>query len=400
VLTTNKAATAYGNPLILLFMGGFMLSRAAEHWGAHRRIAQVALRVIGGTSGRRVVLAVLVATTFISAWINNTATALMMLPVALALMDRDKTGKLAVPLLLSVAYGSSIGGIATPIGTAPNGIFMGVYEKATGLTVPFHQWMMLCVPITIVMMIAAWLLLTYNLSGVNDLEIPPDEAWSAPQKRTLAVFGLACLGWVTREIPFGGWATWFNVPEADDMTVAVAATLLLFIVPSGNGEKGSRLLNWKIAEDIPWGVLILFGGGICLAAAFESSGLSEVIGNLASGLRDWPPVGIIATLCFSVTFLSEFTSNTATANILMPILAATAKSNGMNPALLMIPATLSNSLAFMMPVGTPPNAIAYGTGHVKIGHMIRVGFVLNIIGAIIVTLFCWLLLPIVFSGTG
>ena len=285
VLTTSKAATAYGHPLILLFMGGFMLSRAAEYWGAHRRIAQVALNVIGGTSGRRVVLAVLVATTFISAWINNTATALMMLPVALAFMDRDKTGKLAVPLLLSVAYGSSIGGIATPIGTAPNGIFMGVYKEATGLTVPFHQWMMLCVPITIVMMIAAWLLLTYNLSGVDDLEIPPDEVWSAPQKRTLAIFGLACLGWVTREIPFGGWSTWFNMPEADDMTVAIAATLLLFIVPSGNGEKGSRLLTWKIAEDIPWGVLILFGGGICLATAFESSGLSQVIGNLASGLQ-------------------------------------------------------------------------------------------------------------------
>ena len=212
VLTTDKAAAAYGDPLILLFLGGFMLSRAAEYWGAHRRIAQVALNLIGGTSGRRVVLAVLVATTFISAWINNTATALMMLPVALALMDRDKTGKLAVPLLLSVAYGSSIGGIATPIGTAPNGIFMGVYQKATGLTVPFHQWMMLCVPITIVMMIAAWLLLTYKLSGVDDLEIPPDEQWTAPQKRTLAVFGLACLGWITREIPFGGWTTWFGVP--------------------------------------------------------------------------------------------------------------------------------------------------------------------------------------------
>ncbi len=399
VLSADKAASAYGHPLILLFLGGFMLSRAAEYWGAHRCIAQVALTFIGGTSGRRVVLAVMVATTFISAWINNTATALMMLPVALALMDRDKTGKLAVPLLLSVAYGSSIGGIATPIGTAPNGIFMGVYEEATGLTVPFHQWMMLCVPITIVMMIAAWLLLTYKLGGVDDLEIPPDKQWTTPQKRTLAVFGLACLAWLTREIPFGGWSTWFGVPGAEDMTVAVAATLLLFIIPSGNGEKGSRLLDWKIAEDIPWGVLILFGGGICLAAGFESSGLSQVIGSLASGLRDWPPVAIVATLCFSVTFLSEFTSNTATANILMPILAATAKANGMNPALLMIPATLSNSLAFMMPVGTPPNAIAYGTGHVKIGHMIRAGFVLNVIGAIIVTLFCWLLLPLVFSPT-
>jgi sodium-dependent dicarboxylate transporter 2/3/5 len=260
--------------------------------------------------------------------------------------------------------------------------------------------MMLCVPVTIVMTIAAWLLLTYKLSGVDNLEIPHEQQWTTPQKRTLAVFGLACLAWLTREIPFGGWSRWFRVPGAEDMTVAVTATLFLFIIPSGNGEKGSRLLNWKIAEDISWGVLILFGGGICLASGFESSGLSEIIGNLASGLRDWPPLGIIATLCFSVTFLSEFTSNTATANILMPILAATAKANGMNPALLMIPATLSNSLAFMMPVGTPPNAIAYGTGHVKIGNMIRAGFVLNIVGAIIVTLFCWLVLPLVFARTG
>jgi solute carrier family 13 (sodium-dependent dicarboxylate transporter), member 2/3/5 len=401
VLTVDKAASAYGDPYILLFMGGFMLSRAAEYWGAHRRIAQVAFTFIGGTSGRRVVLAVIIATTFLSAWINNTATAIMMLPIALALIDRDKSGKLAVPLLLSVAYGASIGGIATPIGTAPNGVFMREYKAATGLTVPFHQWMMLCVPITVAMMFAAWFLLTYKLKGVGVLEIPAKEPWTKPQKRTLAVFALACIGWITREIPpYGGWATWLGVPGAHDMTVAIAATLLLFLIPSGNGEKGSRLLTWKIAEDIPWGVLVLFGGGICLATGFESSGLSQVLGDLASGLRDWPPVAIIATLCFSVTFLSEFTSNTATANILMPILAATAKANGMNPALLMIPATLSNSLAFMMPVGTPPNAIAYGTGHVKIGHMIRAGFVLNIIGAMIVTLFCWLLLPLVFDKTG
>jgi sodium-dependent dicarboxylate transporter 2/3/5 len=400
VLPADKVASSYGDKLILLFLGGFMLSRAAEYWGAHRRIAQVALRCIGGTSDRRVVLAVLVATTFISAWINNTATALMMLPIAIAFMERDKTGKLAVPLLLSVAYGSSIGGIATPIGTAPNGIFMGVYETATGHAVPFHQWMLLCVPITVVMMFAAWAVLTYGLKDVEHLEIPSDKEWTSPQKRTLAIFGLACIGWITREIPYGGWSSWLEVPGAEDMTVALAATLLLFIVPSGAGEKGSRLLTWEIAEDIPWGVLILFGGGLCIGTAFEKSGLSLVMGDLTRGLKDWPPLAIIATLCFSVTFLSEFTSNTATSNILMPILAATAKANSLDPALLMIPATLSNSLAFMMPVGTPPNAIVYGTGHLRIGQMVRTGFILNIIGAVIVTLFCWQLLPLVFDHTG
>jgi sodium-dependent dicarboxylate transporter 2/3/5 len=248
------------------------------------------------------------------------------------------------------------------------------------------------------MMIAAWILLTLRLGGVDQLEIPADEEWTTPQKRTLIVFGLACLAWVTREIPFGGWTTWFGVPGAHDMTVAVAASLAMFIIPSGDSPGGGTLLNWKIAESIPWGVLILFGGGICIATAFEASGLSAVIGNMAKGLRDWPTLGIIATLCFSVTFLSEFTSNTATANILMPVLAATAKANGMDPALLMIPATLSNSLAFMMPVGTPPNAIAYGTGHVKIGDMVRAGFCLNVVGAVLVTLYCWQVLPWVFGS--
>jgi sodium-dependent dicarboxylate transporter 2/3/5 len=397
VLSAQKAATAYGDPLILLFLGGFMLSTCAEHWGAHRRIAQITLRLIGGTSGRRVVLAVMVATTFISMWINNTSTALMMLPVALAIMDRDKSGKLAVPLLLSVAYGASIGGIATPIGTAPNGVFMGVYKDATGHTIPFHQWMVLFVPIALVMMMIAWWLLTYKLHGVDNLEIPAGEEWTTPQKRVLTIFGLACLAWITREVPFGGWQEWLNVPGATDMTVAVGATLLLFLIPSGDGENEGPLLTWSVAEGIPWGVLILFGGGLCLASAFESSGLSKVMGDLAKGLSDLPMLAIIATLSFSVCFLSEFTSNTATANILMPILAATAKANGMEPALLMIPATLANNLAFMMPVGTPPNAIAYGTGHVKIRDMVRIGFLLNIISAVVVTLFCWKVLPLVFN---
>ena len=241
VLTTDKAAAAYGDPLILLFMGGFMLSKAAEHWGAHRRIAQVALAChrwhersphrVGSIGCHNVHQHV------DQQHGNSTHDA----TGRASLMDRDKTGKLAVPLLLSVAYGSEYRRNRHADRHGANGVFMGVYQKATGLTVPFHQWMMLCVPITIVMMFAAWLLLTYKLSGVDDLEMPPDEQWTTPQKRTLAIFGLACLAWITREIPFGGWSTWFGVPEADDMTVAIAATLLLFIIPSGNGEKGSRL---------------------------------------------------------------------------------------------------------------------------------------------------------------
>jgi len=399
VLSAERAAAAYGDPFILLFLGGFMLSAAAEYWGAHRRIAQVTVAFVGGQSGQSIVFGIMLATTFVSMWISNTATALMMLPVALAIMERDESGKLAVPLLLGVAYGSSIGGIATPVGTAPNGVFMAVYEKATGRTIPFHQWMFYGVPIMVLMLIAAWALLTFRMGKVEPVEFASGEQWTKPQKRTLTVFALVCVGWILREIPYGGWSHWFNLPYSHDMMVAVAGALALFLIPSGDEEQGGRLLDWSIAERIPWGVLILFGGGIAIATAFESSGLSQVIGDKFQNLQDWPTLGIIAVLCFGTTFLSEFTSNTATANVLMPILAAMAKANGMDPVMLMIPATFSNNLAFMMPVGTPPNAIAYGTGHVRIRQMVRVGFLLNVIGALIVITVSWLMLPWVFSSS-
>lgn len=399
VLTERKAAEAYGDPIVLMFMGGFMLSKATEHWGAHRQIAQAMIRFIGGGSGRRIVLAIMLATSFASMWMSNTATALMMLPVAMAIIDHDPTSKLAVPLLLGVAYAASIGGVATPIGTPPNGVCMAVYQSITGQSIPFYQWMLFSVPLSLVMMVAAWLLLTFRLGRTEKLHVAARESWTVPQRRTLIIFGLACVAWITREVPYGGWAAWLEIPRggAGDMTVAIAATLALFITPSGTGEKGKHLLDWPTAVNIPWGILILFGGGIAIANAFEESGLSKMVGEQMHGLRDWPVLATTGVICLAVTFLSEVTSNTATSNILMPVLAAMAKANGMDPLTLMIPATFANNLAFMMPVGTPPNAIAYGTGHVTIGHMVRVGFALNIIGVIIVTLFSWQLLPLVFA---
>jgi len=399
VLTEREVAAAYGDRVILLFMGAFMLSKAVEHWGAHRRIAHAMVARIGSSSGPRIVLAIMLATTLCSFWINNTAIALMMLPVALAVVERDKSGKLAVPLLLGVAYCASIGGIATPIGTAPNGVFQGVYEKVVGHTVPFHQWMILGGLVAMLMMGAAWLVLSWSVRGVPSIEIPTEGEWTTAQKRTLAVFGLAALGWITRDIPFGGWSELVGANAAGDMTVAVSAALALFLIPSGE-EDGGRLLDWATAVNIPWGVLILFGGGLAIAAAFESSELSALVGEAVTGIREWPMLAIMAALCLLVTFLSEFTSNTATANVLMPILAAAAVANGIEPALLMFPATLSNSLAFMMPVGTPPNAIVYGTGYVRMIDMVRYGFVLNLIGAAIVTLVCWMLLPLVIGVGG
>jgi solute carrier family 13 (sodium-dependent dicarboxylate transporter), member 2/3/5 len=402
VLKGREVAAAYGDPVIMLFMGAFMASKAVEHWGAHRRIAHAMMSSFGTTSGPRILLALMVTTTLCSFWINNTSIALMMLPVALATLEHDKSGKLAVPLLLGVAYCASIGGIATPIGTAPNGVFQFNYSEATGHTIPFGQWMIVAGTVTFLLTIAAWIVLSWGLRGVQAVHVQASGSWTTAQIRTLFVFGLAALAWITQEIPFGGWGKLvpheFDAIEGD-MFVAVMSALVMFFIPSGEKD-GSRLLDWKTAATIPWGVLILFGGGIAIAAAFKSSGLSQVVGNTVTGIQDWPPLALIGVLCLTATFLSEVTSNTATANILMPILASAASANGIDPALLMFPATLSNSLAFMMPVGTPPNAIVYGTGRVRIIDMVRYGFVLNLIGVVIVTLVCWKLLPLVFGVSG
>ena len=398
VLSEEQAAGAYGDPIVLLFMGGFMLSAAAERWGAHGRIAHAMMALVGSTSGPRIVLAFMLTTAFISMWISNTATALMMLPVALAVLEQDKSRKLAVPLLLGVAYSASIGGIATPIGTPPNGVFLAAYAKATGGSVQFHEWMMVGGLVAFLMLAAAWLVLAWSVRRVGSVETKTAQKWTAAQIRTLIIFAFAAAGWITRESPYGGWSSLIGAEEAGDMTVAIAAALALFLIPSGERDDG-RLLDWPTAARIPWGVLILFGGGIAIAAAFKSSGLSEVVGERVAGLNELPPLAVIGVVSLAVTFLSEVTSNTATSNILMPVLAATANANEMDPVMLMFPATLCNSLAFMMPVGTPPNAIAFGSGHVRIRDMARAGLILNLLGAVIVTLVCWWLLPVVFEVT-
>ncbi len=401
VLSEHEAATAYGDPVVLLFMGAFMMSKGIERWGAHQKISQATMKIIGASSGRRVLFALMVTTTFGSCWMNNTAIALMMMPVAIAVAERDRSGRLAVPLLLGVAYCASIGGIATPIGTAPNGVFQANYYEVTQRTIPFAQWMVVAGSVSILTMLAAWVVLGWNLRGVRaTAEVDSAGPWTKAQVRSLLIFALAAMAWITREVPFGGWSALlpgsFNSSDGD-MWVAIVASLAMFIVPSGEPD-GKSILDWPTAVTIPWGVLILFGGGIAIAAAFRSSGLSEVMGQAVTGIQDWPVLALIGTLCLATTFLSEVTSNTATSNILMPILGAAAVANGMDAAVFMFPATLSNSLAFMMPVGTPPNAIAYSSGRVRMIEMVRYGFVINLVGVVITTLVCWQLMPLVFSG--
>ena len=396
VLSERDTAAAYGDPLVLLFMGGFMLAQSAEHCGAHRRLAHAIVSNVGHTSGRRLVLAFMLATAFVSMWVSNTASALMMLPIAIAVLENDTSGKLGIPLLLGIAYSASIGGIATPIGSPPNGVFLAAYKTATGQTVPFHQWILIGGSVAALMLLGTWLVLTRGLAGVQSVDVEDEGPWTVTQRRVIGVLGLTALAWITREIPFGGWSMILGADNAGDTTVALTAVVALFLIPSGEGD-GKRLLDWPTAQAIPWGVLLLFGGGIAIARAFETSGLSATMGQLVNDLHDWPPLAILGTLSFAVTFLSEFTSNTATSNILMPLLAGAALANHLNPAMLMFPGTLANNLAFMLPVGTPPNALVFGTGRVRIADMVRIGLVVNLIGVVVVTLVCWQMVPFVFG---
>ncbi len=387
VLTPTQVAESYGSPLILLLLGGFLLSTAMESSGAHRRLALHMVRLTGGGSCRRIVLGFMLASALLSMWISNAATTLMLLPVALAVLERSGERSLAVPLLLGVAYAASIGGTGTPIGTPPNLIFLQVYADTTGIRIGFLQWMSWALPCVILFLPLMWLWLTRGLGQTAGPAMAQAGPWSSRERRVLAVFALTALAWITRSAPFGGWSGWLGVPDANDATVALLAVVAMFMLPDGAGR---RLLEWEAAARIPWGVLLLFSGGICLARGFAESGLSEHVAGFMSGLSGLHPALIIAAIALTVTFLTEATSNTATTALLMPLLAAAAAAVGVEPALLMVPAALSASCAFMLPVATAPNSIVFGSGLIGTRVMAREGLVLNLIGAAVITAVCYL----------
>lgn len=389
VLSPVQASAAYGNQVVLLLLGGFILSTSLERSGAHRRIAIGMVRLFGGGSSRRLVFGFMTAAVGLSMWISNTATTLMLLPVAMAVLERSRDPQLAVPLLIGIAYAASLGGIGTPIGTPPNVIFMGIYESATGESVSFLRWMTWGVPVVLVFLPLMALWLTRHVHHRGDIELPEVGAWRPEEWRTLAVFAATTFLWITREVPFGGWHALFHLPYSNDAIVAFAAVIAMFIVPNGHG---SRLLDWPTAEKIPWGVLILFGGGIAIADAFVASGLSQVIGATLSGLASWQPYFIMLMVCLVVTLMTEATSNTATTSLLMPVLAAAAIGAAIDPRLMMVPAAMSASCAFMLPVATAPNVIMFSTGRITVERMIREGFALNLIGAIVISALCYLLI--------
>ncbi|MEZ5569598.1 MAG: SLC13 family permease [Halioglobus sp.] len=387
VLTPAEVGQAYGSPLILLLLGGFLLSKGMEHSGAHRRIALSMVRLFGASSGRRLVMGFMVAAAVLSMWISNTATTLMLLPVALAVLDAvEDKARLAPPLLLGLAYAASVGGIGTPIGTPPNLIFMQVYEQTTGQAISFSQWMGWALPVVVVMVPLMALILTRNLRGTLQVSLPEVGAWRTEERRVMLVFGLTALAWITRSEPFGGWKTWLNLPGANDASVALLAVVLLFVIPDG---KGGRLLNWKRASSIPWGVLLLFSGGICLAQGFVNSGLSDVLGLWLADLAGLPTYLLILLICLTVTFMTETTSNTASTTLLMPVLAAAAIAAGIAPELVMVPAAMSASCAFMLPVATAPNSVVFGSGMLTTARMAREGFILNLLGALVISLMCY-----------
>lgn len=390
VLTPAQVGQAYGSPLILLLLGGFILSKAMEYSGAHRRIALAMVNLFGASSGRRLVMGFMAASAVLSMWISNTATTLMLLPVALAVLDAtDDKQKLAVPLLLGVAYAASVGGMGTPIGTPPNLILMQVFEESTGRSISFTQWMGWALPVVVVMVPLMALVLTRNLAGPLKVELPVAGHWRTEEKRVLMVFGLTALAWVTRSEPFGGWRVWLDIPTANDASVALLAVVVMFLVPNG---KGGRLLTWEQASTIPWGVLLLFSGGICLAKGFVSSGLSELMGLWLASMTQIHLWGLIALICLVVTFMTETTSNTASTTLLMPVLAAAAIASAIAPEIMMVPAAMSASCAFMLPVATAPNSVVYGTGMISTDRMAREGFALNLLGVAVISSICYFLL--------
>ncbi|MDE0949731.1 MAG: SLC13 family permease [Halioglobus sp.] len=390
VLSPAEVGQAYGSPLILLLLGGFLLSKAMEHSGAHRRIALGMVGIFGASSGRRLVMGFMAAAAVLSMWISNSATTLMLLPVALAVLeavpDRAKYGP---PLLLGIAYAASIGGLGTPIGTPPNLIFMQVYEETTGLTISFSQWMSWALPVVVILVPVMALILTRNLGGALTLQLPQVGAWRTEERRVMVVFGLTALAWITRSEPFGGWKGWLDLPQANDASVALLAVVILFLVPNGKGE---RLLNWERATTIPWGVLLLFSGGICLAKGFVSSGISELMGLWLAGMTSIPTYALIALICVVVTLMTETTSNTASTALLMPVLAAGALAAGISPEIIMVPAAMSASCAFMLPVATGPNSVVFSSGLITTSRMVREGFLINIIGITVISSVCYLLL--------
>ncbi len=422
IMDGKDVSATYFNHVIFLFIGGFMVALAMQKWNLHKRIA---LRILMFTGVRPafILLGFMFSTAFLSMWISNTATAMMMIPIVISVIDKleesigkQQVSKFSTGLLLGIAYSASIGGIATLVGTPPNLSFARIFQIyfPGGPEISFTQWFLFALPVSISFFVIVWGYL-YFIFGPRRKKWPRlshdtfSEQYRAlgrssfEEKAVLIIFALLAITWLTRAgLDFGsfsipGWAECFSTPEyINDGTVAIFYAIILFIIPS-RGEKGGRLMDWQAARGIPWNIVLLFGGGFALASGFKDSGLSLWFGEQLSWISGAHPIVVILAICLMMTFLTELTSNTATTEMLLPVLAGIAMSSNINPLLFMLPATLSASMAFMLPVATPPNAIIFGTNRIRMMQMARTGLVLNIAGAIVITLATYFIATAVFD---
>ncbi|WP_010532093.1 SLC13 family permease [Lentibacillus jeotgali] len=415
-LDIGATTSSYGDDTIFLFMGGFMIALAMEKWNLHRRIALTIISIIG-TNTERIILGFMVATGFLSMWISNTATAMMMVPIGLAIIyqvsdqlkDDDSIDTSAEnfgfgkALMLAIAYSASVGGISTLIGTPPNTALAGVVNNIYGIEISFAGWMLFGVPVAWLFIFIIWFYLVKiaypqkmnQLSGGRQVILAQKADLgraSFEEKAVLVVFTFAALAWITRSFIL----TEYVNENINDAIIAMTAAIILFIIPAKNKE-GDHLLDWDSAVKLPWGILLLFGGGLAIASGFTASGLSDWIGNQLTVLEGVNLFLVLIAVAGMVIFLTEITSNTATANMMYPIMASLAVALGVHPYAVMIAAGVAASCAFMLPVATPPNAVVFGSGYLRIPDMAKAGVALNIFGIILVSLAIYFWLPVVWG---
>ncbi|MFV0248756.1 MAG: SLC13 family permease [Tenacibaculum sp.] len=419
ILTASETAENYSHSFVLMLLGGLIIAKAIEHQNLHKRIALVSIKLMGSNK-KNIVLSFMIATAFLSMWLANVAVALMMLPIALAVSTKEESSvknnsntakKFSIALMLSVAYAASIGGMASLIGTPPNLVFAGIisslFPNAPEIT--FFNWLVIGLPLVIVILPISWLFLIryFKIEGsisagaeiINKEHLALGKITTA-EKRVLAVFLLVAFGWIFRkDIVLGsfiiyGWTNILPLPHyINDTTIAFIGVLLMFITPSGKIENGKKeyLLNWKVAETVPWGVVMIVGGGYAIAKSFKVTGLALWLGEQINIFSQLPVFFILWLVVFLITFLTEINSNTATANIILPILATMAVSSTIHPYLLMIPATFACSCAFCMPSGTGPNAVIFSSEKISIYEMAKAGIWMNLIAIIIITIIAYVI---------
>jgi len=407
-LNVRSATAAYGDKMLFLFMGAFMIAIAMEKWNLHRRIALNVIHFVG-TNANRMVLGFMIATSFLSMWISNTATTMMMMPIGVAIISQfrsyfdETSGKyFGKMLMLGIAYSASMGGLGTLVGTPTNPIFAAIVKQTFAVEISFASWLSLGLPLVTVLVGTCWFYLTRiafplkkmpSFSGRDAITEELDKLGGIryEEKVVLGVFMLTAILWISRS-----YLLTKLLPAIDDTIIVMFTALLLFLIPAGPTRK-KRVLDWDTAVKLPWGVILLFGGGLSIAAGFQESGLAKWIGDRMMLLKDFDLLIIIFGVTLLVIFLTEITSNVATATIILPILGSISQAIGIHPFSLMIPATLAASCAFMLPVATAPNAIVFSSDEIKMQDMIKAGLWLNIFSIILISLFIYFILPIIWD---